>query len=173
VSRLLRRFVDRDLPLATRFQRGLRVGFVVAVALGIATLVLTETTSTSLERDTMAQRDLATQRAEVARLGGLVSLLAGADGAVTANALRIEIGTVVADVERRQIALQIKDDTMATTEVAFGPDRRAVRFDRAFDLAIAQVADTVETLADPALLAGFRQTAVNDAVALLESLDPA
>ncbi|MEM7140844.1 MAG: GGDEF domain-containing protein [Actinomycetota bacterium] len=165
-----RRFLNRDVPLDARFQRGIRIGFLVAAALSLGTLVLTEITSTSLERDVAAQAELAQQRAEVSNLGSLLPLLSGADDPEVADDLRVRIGATVESVEARQVTLQIDNPGLLETEVVIG--NNLVRFDRAFERALEQVEIAVESLADPSLFASFRIDAVNEAVVMVAALDP-
>ena len=166
VIRIARRFVQRDVPLDARFQRGIRAGFFVAAGPALGTLVLTEITSTSLERDVAAQFDLAEQRGEVARLGSLLPLLAGTDDLAEADELRVEIGARVESVAAQQIA---NPELLELHVIVSGNE---VRFDRAFERMVDRVGLTVEKLADESLFPSFRLDAVSEVVSVIAALDP-
>lgn len=169
MNRFARRFLQRELPLDARFQRGIRAGFVVAAVLALGTLVLTEITSTSLERDVAALHDLADQRAEVSHIGTLLPLLAGADDPAVADEMRIAVGGALESVIARQITLQIDHPEMVERSVVF--DESSMRFDRAFEQMVAKVELAVERLADPRLLEASRGDAVGEAAAAIAVLD--
>ncbi|MDW3220799.1 MAG: GGDEF domain-containing protein [Acidimicrobiales bacterium] len=169
MNRFARRLLQRDVPLDARFQRGIRAGFLVAAVLALGTLVLTEVTSTSLERDVAALDELSEQRAEVARIGSLLPVLAGAEDPALADDLRIEIGVALESVAARQITLRIDHPEIVGSDVEF--DGSTMRFDQAFQRMTAEVEIAVEELADPNLAAGSRIDVVGDAAVAVTALD--
>lgn len=153
-----------------RFRRGLRAGFLVAAGLAVGTLVLVEVATSSLNHDVGYGHELATQRAEVARLSERLALLAGVDDAAEGNRLRIEMGSAVVDVARRQTELQRTDPALAASTVEW--EGTVVEFDRAFASALALLDESVELLADPDASALVGSQSVVATISALAALDP-
>jgi len=133
----------RDLPLVVRFRRGVWIGFVVAAAIGVGTLVLTESTT----RSAVASHEIATlasqQRLQLSQLSSDLQRLASTEDFALESLYRSRVGDGVDAIRTTQVELEIRDPAMATMTVDLG---NGASLREALELAFATVKSTVANL---------------------------
>lgn len=160
----------RDLPLVVRFRRGVWIGFVVAAAIGVGTLVLTESTSHSIGAADTVESLASQQRLQLAQLSGDLQRLAATEDPAAESLYRNRVGEGMDAIRNTQVELEIRDQYAATIVIDLG---NGVSLSDSVELMFATVKSTVEDLESVEGELAGTPPSVSRTLDRIEQLDPA
>jgi len=143
MGRFRRRITRRDLPLVVRFRRGVWIGFVVAAAVGVATLFLTESTSHTIESADTIESLASQQRLQLSQLSADLQRLAETEDPASESLYRNRVGEGTDAIRNTQVELEIRDQYAATMVIDLG---NGASLSNAVELMLTTVKSTVEDL---------------------------
>jgi len=120
MGRIITRLTRRDVPLSTRFHRGVWVGFVIAAVVASLTLMITSNSSTSIASNSRIYSLAQEQRIDLAHVASDLQRLAVTEVPDLESQYRISIGNTLDAVRNRQAMIDIADPGVVDIRVGGG-----------------------------------------------------